>query len=64
MGIITRMQKQSIRETAKSANGVLIMAGGYYVALSRSSKISSYAKSQKEAMCAFKEVLEILISKK
>ena len=64
MGIITRMQKQSIRETSKSANGVFIEVGGYYVALSRSLKMSSYAKSQKEAMCAFKEVLEILTSKK
>jgi predicted RNase H-like HicB family nuclease len=58
------MKKQSIKETAKSNNVVLIKDGAYYVALSRPLKISSYGKTQKEAMFAFKEVLEILTSKK
>jgi hypothetical protein len=34
MGIFTRMKKQSIKETAKSNNVVLIKDGAYYVALS------------------------------
>jgi predicted RNase H-like HicB family nuclease len=58
------MKKQSNKETAKSNNVVLIKDGAYYVALSRSLNISSYGKTQKEAMCALKEVLEILTSKK